>query len=172
MKRLVICLFVALVAMSIKAQQNIYVGGTLSIWGEDNATSFNITPEVGYHFNDKWAVGGLLIYSHTKSNGVKANAFALAPYARYTFFEADQLSLFVDGGFGFSTVGVKGSDNVNGFEVGFKPGISFAVTDHFSLLAKIGFLGYRDSYLSNSGSSGGGLSLSSSDLSFGFYYTF
>lgn len=170
MKKLVICLFVALLAMGVKAQQGVYVGGTLSFWGGDDVSSFGIAPEVGYRFNDKWAGGGLLAFSHAKSNGLKSNAFAIAPYVRYTFFEVDQLSLFVDGGFGFSTVGVKGFDNVNGFEVGFKPGISFAVTEHLSLLAKIGFLGYRDDYLNSS--NGGGLSLSSTDLSFGFYYTF
>ena len=169
MKKLLICLFVALVAMSAKAQEGVYVGGSLSFWGGDDVSSFGIAPEVGYNFSDKWAVGGLLSFSHAKSNGVKANSFTIAPYARYTFFAVDQLKLFVDGGFGFSTVGVKSSDNVNGFEVGFKPGIAFDVTDHFCLLAKIGFLGYRDDYL---GSNGGGLSLSSSDLSFGFYYTF
>lgn len=169
MKRLVICLFVALAAMSVKAQ-DWYAGGTLSFWGGDNVTSFGIAPEVGYHFNDKWAVGGSLEFSHAKSNGLKSNAFAIAPYARYTFFEVEQLSLFVDGGFGFSTVGVKHADNVNGFEVGFRPGLSFAVTDNLSILTQVGFLGYRDDYLY--GSNGGGLSLSSGDLSFGFYYTF
>ena len=169
MKKLVICLFVALAAMSAKAQ-DVYVGGTLNIWGGDDVTRFGIAPEVGYNFNEHWAVGGTLEFSHAKNNGIKSNAFAIAPYARYTYFKNDVLSLFVDGGFGFSTQGVKGADNVNGVEIGFRPGLSFAVTDHLSLLTKIGFLGYRDDYMH--GSNGGGLSLSSGDLSFGFYYTF
>ena len=34
MKKLLICLFVALVAMSAKAQEGVYVGGSLSFWAE------------------------------------------------------------------------------------------------------------------------------------------
>ena len=172
MKRLVICLFVALVAVGAKAQ-DWYAGGTLDIWGGDDETSFGIAPEVGYNFNEKWAVGGSLLFDHSKSNGVKTNAFALAPYARYTFFRNDVLGLFVEGSIGFSTAGtnIDGDKNVNGFQIGFRPGFLFDVTEHFSLVTKIGFLGYRDDYYNNY-QNGGGLTLRSSNLSIGFYYTF
>ena len=73
-------------------------------------------------------------------------------------------------GLGFSTQKVKGADAVNGFEIGFKPGIAIKLNDKFSVLAKCGFLGYRDDYM-NAGS-GYGFNLKSEDLSFGFHYEF
>ncbi len=170
MKKVLVFLFVIMAALSAKAQ--VYVGGSLSVWGGDDVTSFGIAPEVGYNFNDKWAVGGVLEFDHSKVNGLKTNGFALAPYARYTFFENDILRVFADGGFGFSTVGVKDhGDNVNGFEVGIRPGLALKLTDHLSVLTKVGFFGYRDDYMLNT-LNGGGFSLSGQDLSFGLYYTF
>lgn len=59
--------------------------------------------------------------------------------------------------------------SVNGFEIGFKPGISFNLTDNFALVAHYGFLGYRDKYNGNSVS---GLSLKGNELSFSLYYCF
>ena len=66
MKKIVILLFVAMVALSAKAQ--VYVGGTVSLWHNDDvdATTFTLNPEVGYNLNEKWAVGGILTFSHSK----------------------------------------------------------------------------------------------------------
>ena len=100
----------------------------------------------------------------------KYNAFGLAPYARYSYYENKVVRLFIDGGLGFSTQKVKGADAVNGFEIGFKPGIAIKLNDKFSVLAKCGFLGYRDDYM-NAGS-GYGFNFTSEDLSFGFHYEF
>ncbi len=75
----------------------------------------------------------------------------------------------VDGGFGISTGKHKGFDSETGFEIGFKPGLAFNLTENFSLVAHYGFLGYRDKYNGNSVS---GLSLSGNGLSFSLYYKF
>lgn len=85
MKKIVILLFVAMVALSAKAQ--VYVGGTVSLWHNDDvdATTFTLNPEVGYNLNEKWAVGGILTFSHSKLDEGKYNAFGLAPYARYSY---------------------------------------------------------------------------------------
>ena len=47
MKKFVILLFVAMAALSAKAQ--VYVGGTVSLWHNDDvdATTFTLNPEVG-----------------------------------------------------------------------------------------------------------------------------
>lgn len=84
----------------------------------------------------------------------------------------DDLSvgLFVDGGFGFAISKTEDRDAVNGFEIGFKPGIAIKLNQHFSLVAKCGFLGYQDDY-SESGSAVG-FKLGSENLSFGFHYEF
>ena len=78
MKKFVILLFVAMAALSAKAQ--VYVGGTVSLWHNDDvdATTFTLNPEVGYNLNEKWAVGGILTFSHSKLDEGKYNAFGLA----------------------------------------------------------------------------------------------
>ena len=115
-------------------------------------------------------VGGVLAFAHGKADEGKYNAFALAPYARYSYYENKVVRLFVDGGFGFSTQKVKGADSVNGFEIGFKPGIAIKLNSKFSAVAKCGFLGYRDDYMT--GDNGYGFAFTSEDLSFGFHYEF
>ena len=180
MRKIGILLLIMMAALSAKAQ--IYTGGTLNIFGGDGAFNFMLKPEVGYEFNEKWAFGGVLSLEHSKikgggiHNGMvyegngKVNSFAIAPYARYTFFENDLLRIFADGGFGVGVNSVKDGDNTAGFEVGVKPGIAIKLGDHFSILTKVGFLGYRDDFMGYT--NGGGLRLSSEDVSFGFYYAF
>ena len=170
MKKFVILLFVAMAALSAKAQ--VYVGGTVALWHNDDldATTFALNPEVGYNLNEKLAIGGVLTFAHSKLDEGKYNAFALAPYARYSYYENKVVRLFIDGGLGFSTQKVKGLDSVNGFEIGFKPGIAIKLSDKFSVLAKCGFLGYRDDYMDTE--SGYGFGFTSEDLSVGFHYEF
>ena len=71
---------------------------------------------------------------------------------------------------GILTYKVEDHDNHNGFEIGIKPGIALDMTDHFSLITKFGFLGYRDDYKYDNSVSW--LSLSTEDLSIGFVYSF
>ena len=73
---------------------------------------------------------------------MKTNTFTIAPYARYSFLQSDLIKLFVDGGFGFSTAKVKGSDAANSWNIGWKPGLAIKLSDRFCLVAKYGFLGY------------------------------
>lgn len=170
MKKIVVFLFVVMAALSAKAQ--IYAGGTLGFWHSDDQvekTLFTIAPEVGYNFNKKWAIGGTLTFSSAKFDDAKTTGLAIAPYARYSYYKNKIVRLFVDGGFGFSSVKQEDND-VSGFEVGFKPGIAIKLNNKFSLIAKCGFLGYRDDYMI--GENGSGLALSSEDLSFGFHYEF
>lgn len=165
MGKVILSLVIAVVALSANAQ--VYLGGSFGITHDSKAeaTNFIIAPEVGYNFNEKWAVASEIGFSHYGVDGASANIFFIAPYARYSFFEKNIFRLFVDGGLGFSTA----TGNTNGFQIGFKPGIAIKASEHFSFVAKYGFLGYRDEYLLNSVS---GLSLSSDDLSIGFHYEF
>ena len=172
MKKIAVFLFVAMVALSAKAQ--VYVGGSLGFWHNDDGkgkTTSIIAPEIGYNINPKWSIGGTVILSHTKLDKYNTNGFGIAPYARYSYYENERVRLFVDGGFGLSSKKEFNSDErEGGFEIGLKPGFSLKLNDKFSVLAKCGFLGYRDDYLM--GEDGTGLSLSGENLSFGLYYQF
>ncbi|MDD6210047.1 MAG: outer membrane beta-barrel protein [Bacteroidales bacterium] len=174
MKKIILSL---MVLFSVAANaQNFYLSGSLSLWhdGDADLTTFQLVPDFGYNFNDKWAAGVELGYGHYKADG-KANAFAISPYARYTFFQKGMVRLFAEGGVGFSTYKVKdGGDATNGFSIGIKPGIFIDLTEHFSLIAKYGFLGYCDDYamIGNGLQSIGGLNFNPSTLSFGLHYEF
>lgn len=77
MKKIVFFLFATMLVASVKAQ--VYVGGTVGLWHNDDldATFFKLEPEVGYNLSEKWAVGGVLAFAHGKADEGKYNAFAL-----------------------------------------------------------------------------------------------
>lgn len=174
MKKFLLMIVVALSTITANAQ--FYVGGELGIWRDTDAekTSFTLAPGLGYEFNEKWAVGGELAFSMMTDTYTK---FAIAPYARWSFFKNDRVKLFLDMGFGVSITDFDdhydwdGDDSVTGFQIGVKPGIAVKLNKHFSVLAKVGFLGYDNEY-SKIGHEGLGLLFDTNNLSFGVEYSF
>ena len=154
MKKLLVSLFVMVAALSVNAQ-DLYMGGVFNLWrnGDANRTNFTIAPEVGYNLNEQWAVGVTFSYSHDYFEKMKRNSVAIAPYARFSYYENKIVRLFIDGGLGFST-----------------NRIALKLNKNFSLIAKCGFVGFRDDYSVTE--DGFGISLQSEDLSFGFHYEF
>ena len=172
MKKIVLLLFVVCATLSVDAQ--VYVGGGLGFWHNDDAdqTSFAILPEIGFVLNDQVAIGADFGYTREKTDGIKNSAFVIAPYVRYGFLSNEVVSLFVD-----ATAGYAKWDelDVDGFQAGLKPGLIIKMTDQFSLVTKLGFVGYRDDYVSpigNEGGNGFGLGLDGRDLSLGFVVSF
>lgn len=167
MKKFLVMAVMAVMALGVSAQ--VYVGGSLGYthekYDDGDADKFTIAPEIGYNMNDNWAVGAALNYTWVKD---AYNMFSINPYARYTYFRTDLVSLFIDGGvdLGFSKPDEGDSSTIWG--IGLKPGISLNLNEKFSLVAHMGFLGYRD--LQEAGKVYG-LDLHN-NLSFGFYYNF
>lgn len=166
MKKFLVMAVVAL--MSVTASAQAYLGGSLSFADRDydgeKTDVFTIAPEIGYNLNDAWAIGASLNYTWTKDI---ANEFSIKPYARYTYFKADLVSLFVDGGFNLGIYSPKEGDSSTTWGVGFEPGVALNFTEKFSLVAHIGFLGYRDMKTYKEI----GVDIHN-NLSFGFYYNF
>ena len=158
MKKGLLLVVVMLATIAAKAQE-VYVGGSLNVWRNStgNTTSFKIAPEIGYNFNETWALGAELAYGHEYANKVSMNSFDFAPYIRFSYYESGIVRLFLDG------TALIGLDKV-------KDG------DTFSFIAKYGFLGYRrnmdydEDYAPIKHSFG--LNLTSEDLSIGFHYAF
>ena len=128
MRKLFLLVVIVMAAITASAQEGIYLGGGISLWRNNDVdkTSFSITPDVGYNLSEKWAVGVELAYTHKgydEDYKVSTNAFALAPYARYSFYENKIVRLFLDMGFGFSTYKEKHAESVNGFEIRSETGI-------------------------------------------------
>ena len=61
MKKGLLLVVVMLATIAVKAQ-DIYVGGSLNVWRNStgNTTSFKVAPEIGYNFNETWALGAEL----------------------------------------------------------------------------------------------------------------
>lgn len=174
MKKILTLVVVLMAALSVHAQE-MYLGGGISLWRNDDAkkTSFSIAPDFGYCFNEKWAVGAEIAYAHNSMEGVfegSKNAFALAPYARYSYYENKVVRLFIDMGMGVSVVKPEHRDSYTGVEIGLKPGLAIKLNDHFSLITKVGFAGYRHDYFR--GENGFGVALEGENISLGIDYEF
>ena len=86
MKKGLLLVVVMLATIAVKAQ-DIYVGGSLNVWRNStgNTTSFKVAPEIGYNFNETWALGAELNYSHEYVKQVTANTVTVAPYIRWSY---------------------------------------------------------------------------------------
>ncbi|MDE6316273.1 MAG: porin family protein [Muribaculaceae bacterium] len=180
MKKLILLASSVLLSASAFAESNMYVGGSLGVWHDEtaDATSATITPEIGFNLNDKWTVGTTIGYSYKGNDNVSNNSFVFYPYARFNYFRAGIVSLFVEGGldmkFGRTDVGDNNGDTSAFCGICFKPGVTVALNDKFSLVAKLGDFGF---HLANDAAEvaglhkGYGLDLYN-NVSFGFYYNF
>lgn len=182
-----ICILAVMAVMAVAASAQLYVGGSVGAWRDDNnsalgcaTTQISIMPEIGYNLNDNWAVGTTIGYEYTHVTEINTSLFNFQPYARYTFVKFDKVSLFCDGtaGFGVGKSSYKeggSSKTASVWTIGFKPGIALNLNEHCSLVAHFGLLGYQganDEAKDAGYSDQWGLNFSGNNLSFGFYYTF
>ena len=169
MKKGLLLIVVMVAAIAVKAQ-DIYVGGSFNVWRNStgNTTSFKVAPEIGYNFNETWALGAELDYSHDYNGSLSTNAFSVAPYIRWSYYQNDAVRLFLDGTAAIGFVKIKDGDTTKAGQIGLRPGIAVKLNDHFSFVAKYGFLGYRRNV--NASGDSFGLMLTSEDLSIGFHY--
>ena len=194
MKKLFLSLIVAVCSLAASAQ--VYVGGQVGLWRntDDNHTSFNLAPELGYKLSDQWDLGLSIGFAHEYYKGVKLNGFEVDPYVRYTVAKAGPVSFFLDGGFGFATAKAKRgdveSDSFNQWQIGIKPGVKVSLSKKVDFIASMGFLGYRDNddvkvtgigdlddFVEDAipsvyGEKGFGFDFKTSDLNFGLIYNF
>lgn len=177
MKKFILFFALAIISLTSYAQK-FEIAGTTSFWRntDKNTTSFEIAPELTYELTEKWGIGASVSYGQERENdGVISTdkVFTIAPYARYTYFDKEIISLFIDGGVGLakvkSEIGSE-SETKTGFEAGLKPGIAIKVAERFKFISKIGFLGYKKNY-PQSGKAFG-FNLSGENIAVGFAYMF
>lgn len=149
-----------------------FVGGSLGYHSESSADLLHFSPEVGYSFNPHWTVGlstnlqnltrqvKILDLTDHYITGKRSDFYCfLNPYVRYTFLRMDRLSFFADAAASF--------DANHGFHVnyaGFRPGLSYQLTDHFTAVAHLGFIGsYYHTFKAEAGLN---------NLEFSLYYLF
>jgi hypothetical protein len=184
MKKFLAMAILAIASLGASAE-GLYVGGSLGYWhsGDDNTNHLTILPEIGYNLSSNWAVGTTIGYDYTHfcGQGISGNTFQFNPYARYTYFKSSNnlVNLFVDGtvglGLGWASYEDEDSKTACTWQIGVAPGIAINLTQKFSLVAHIGFLGYKGAnhtaetigYYNE-----GGLKLDGNDIKLGFYYNF
>lgn len=164
---IILGLLLASLAMAQVPENRFFVSGAVSYWRESDETSFRIMPAVGYTFNDRWAGGVELSYASDV-----ADNYSIAPFARWTYFRKGSVGLFLDGTVGYSYANLDGGQS-SGWEVGLKPGLIWNLNEHFHILTKLGFLGYRDNFrVMGVKSNGFGLRFSSETLVLGMQFSF
>lgn len=181
MKKFFLLAVVALIAISASAQ-SWYTGGqvtfgrrTTEVGGVNiKATQITVLPEIGYNVTDNFALGAVLGVDYTKTGDQKLTLFKVNPYGRYTYFKSDLVNLFMDGGVGFG-IGRANGHTAVAYEIGLRPGVALNLSERFSLVAHVGFLGYQSGNgpaKRNGTPENWGLNLDSNNLQFGFYYNF
>lgn len=179
MKKILALAVVAIASISASAQ--VYVGGSFSLERNTtkNQTNFSIAPEIGHNFNSKTAVGGTVEFTHNYDSGTNSNIFSVNPYFRYKFLHVDHLTVFLDTtvgvGIGNSKVGDEKSKTATIWDAGFKPGIAYDLSDHFTIVAHLGFIGVNGA--NHAAKYAGydnkfGIDFSTSNLEFGLSYSF
>ena len=173
---------IAALATSLTASAQFWIGGSLNLqnqsyWNNDDAlTSWGITPSVGYALDDALEVGldfGIQGRSQGKADVLQLD---IAPFARYTFFSDGDFSMFLQGNiaYEYNKTKVVAESKSWRFGVSIQPGIKYALTDQFSLVAKLGglyFNHYDPDSPSTANQNGFGLTFSTG-VSFGLVYSF
>ena len=178
MKKILMTMVAAFAALSVNAQ--FYVGGgvgylSVSHDGETES-AFTLLPEFGYNLNEDMSLGIAVGYGESGKDNHKIKTTIVNPYLRYNVIKNNNVKLFLDGSFDYSNTDSKALGyKVNEWGLGVKPGVAVSLTDNFSFVAHMGFLGYRSEKPDYDGAKATntvGLSLDATDLSFGFYYNF
>ena len=199
-------------AFTSLTQAQLYVGGNLgfntlstsSTVGTTttkggSSSSLTLSPEVGYFLSDNLAVGvGVSFNSNSittpitsTTSSVSLNTtFMINPYARYFFYKSGSFSAFAEGSVGYgsmmseNTLGTTTTKNPSTsiISVAVAPGIAYDLSDKFSLIAKLGNVGFQSSTVtttntigtttttSTSNSSNFGLNVGLSGFTFGAIY--
>lgn len=131
--------------VTVVASAQVYVGGGIGLGvttvdHEDGSVfSWKVMPEIGYQFNEKWDAGLSIGYMGSQDG---AKTFEIAPYARYSVYNAKLVDFFIEGTVAYKHVSDDDAD-VDAFAIGFRPGIKVNLSEHFDFVSKIGFLGFE-----------------------------
>ena len=149
MKKFLLMAVMAIATLGASAQSGTWYSGGQVTFGRTTqevsglkTTQVTVLPEIGYNLTDNFAVGSVLGVSYKKTGDEKLTVFKVNPYARYTYFSTDRVSLFLDGGVDFGIGRADGHCAVE-YGIGLRPGVALNLTDKFSLVAHVGFLGYQ-----------------------------
>ena len=190
MKKILLGFALLTFAVATQAQDgfskgNIFVSGGIGISStneknSDTKTSdFAVTPSLGYMVSDNLAVGiGLGIgSSKTTVAGTtesEASAMNVGGFARYYFAPKSNFTMFGHLGVNYNSENDKTNEvKTTGMDIFVAPGFNYWVSKRLALEAVIGKIGYRSSKTDidgDDGSTGFGLGIDLSSVSFGMVF--
>lgn len=152
---LLLCIITSVAAFG-QSKNGFYVdfSGGFSNEREDHVAQ--LTPGIGYQFNDKWAAG----FRATLQTGDTYHYDSYTPYARFSFARVGNFQFFSEGMLSWNVRYENGyeddptmpsSDDHDGFEAGLNVGIQYNVSRHFGFYLSGLYLGYSDAELANKG---------------------
>lgn len=130
MKHSIFSALLLLAAATLHAQTekgDVLVGGNLGFQTGENASQFNLSPNVGVFVANNFAVGAALNINSSKQGILRTSTFGLGPFARY-YFGQTMTKPFLVTEFNFLSSSIKTGENArisnNGF--GWLLGLGFA----------------------------------------------
>jgi len=169
MKKIILSAII-MMAAAVAANAQFWVGGSIGYNSHNNKITdvteniFTFSPEFGYNFTDK--ISGAVAFDMSFAD--HRNIIGVSPYVRYSFYQNGPMSIFVDGVVNFESDKTDGADAINTFGLGVRPGFAYALNDSFSLVTRVGGIGFA----SSKNYSEFGLGLSGTVASMGLYYAF
>lgn len=145
MKKIILMAVMAVATLTASAQ--VYVAGSFDLGvssvkvgdgDSESTTTFALSPEIGYSFNNMWAVGAELGFGTSKTDDVKAiTNWKVSPYVRCTFGElASGVNVFAEAYYTHKWFS-QGDADWNGWAVGVRPGVSVSLGSNWSMVGKM-----------------------------------
>ena len=180
-----------LMTISFAASAQIYVGGSIDgIYGKAESTNtkswaIDISPEVGYAFNENWAAGARIGYGKSVSEmkteyldkkTTDVSLFTINPYAVYAPIKFHNFAVCAEMGASF-TPKLSGA-NYSLYSIYVTPLLTYSVNDHIILktgldFAKLSVSGDTNGTFKFGVSAGGDDAFNiTDDFSIGFVYRF
>lgn len=180
-----------LLTISYAASAQVYLGGSIGGgYAESPSTSskswaVNISPEVGYAFNENWAVGGRIGYGKSVSEidspyleeiDTEINLFTINPYVAYSHVRFKGFAVWAEAGLQFAPK--QEGAGYSTFAGYITPVLTYDLGKRITLKTNLNFAGLMitgttDGGFAFAGSFGGDDAISlDDDLSIGFVFRF
>ncbi len=132
MKKRTFALFFGLIAFGINAHAQFFLGGSMGISYRHDRFSLALKPNLGYEFNERWAVGlGIGVdYLNEEFYG------NVNPYIRFNCWNNSKIFFDLKA----SADVLFNTENVSTL-AGLKPSLRYAINDHWQIAADVAVLG-------------------------------
>lgn len=109
--------------------------------GTSELTSLDVTPNVGYFFIDKLAVGASAIFRYVITDENNNFNYGIGPFVRYYFLEKEKpLNIFSEVSYGFEKVN-NGNPKIENFNV--KAGVVYFLNSSVGIEAALNYLNQK-----------------------------